>query len=206
MRLYRIYVFLISVFILISCCKKYPYPPTFQLSENSPLGIFQTQVVNGDSTISPLVTTKLVEYITYEQKGSFLELGNVTNILKRYNSSDLTSEVLRKVGDDFKVKCIVLSEIEFSDVEPNFNLNFVNPSIYANVKLTATLRLKIYETETGALLYIKSIIKKTELSNVYVSKDMIFFNSKTFDESQYDLIDHLTWKITKDFRTVYKCK
>ncbi|MEO0237743.1 MAG: hypothetical protein ABIN35_05870 [candidate division WOR-3 bacterium] len=206
MRLYRIYVFLISVFIVISCCKKYPYPPTFQLSENSPLGIFQTQVVNGDSTISPLVTTKLVEYITYEQKGSFLELGNVTNILKRYNSSDLTSEVLREVGDDFKVKSIVLSEIEFSDVEPNFNLNFVNPSIYANVKLTATLRLKIYETETGALLYIKSIIKKTELSNVYVSKDMIFFNSKTFDESQYDLIDHLTWKITKDFRTVYKCK
>jgi hypothetical protein len=191
---------------LFSCCKKYPYPPTFQLSENSPFGFFQTQVVNADSTISPVVTTKLIEYITYEQKGSFLEIGSLETILNRYNSSDLTSEVLKKIGNDFKVKSVVLSEIEFSEIEPNFNLNFVNPSLYANAKLTATLRLKIYETETGSLLYIKSIMKKTELSNVYVSKDMIFFNSKTFDESQYDLIDHLTWKITKDFRTVYKCK
>ncbi|MEO0288918.1 MAG: hypothetical protein ABIN00_04715 [candidate division WOR-3 bacterium] len=206
MKFYNKYVLIAAFLLFISCCKKYPYPPTFQISENSPFGFFQTQVINGDSTISSIVTTKLIEYITYEQKGSFIEIGNLENILKRYNSSDLTSEVLKKVGDDFKVKSIVLSEIEFSDVEPNFNLNFVNPSLYANVKLTATLRLKIYETENGALIYIKSIMKKTELSNVYVSKDMIFFNSKTFDESQYDLIDHLTWKITKDFRTIYKCK
>lgn len=197
----------ISLFcILASCCKKYPYPPTFQLSENSPYGFFQTKIVNGDSTISTLVTSKLIEYITYEQKGSFLEIGKMENILKQYNSFELNSEVLKRIGNDYKVKSIIFSEIEFSEVEPDFNLNFVNPSFYANVKLTATLRLKIYETDTGSLLYIKSIFKKTELSNVYVSKDMVFFNSKTFDESQYDLIDHLTWKITKDFRTNYKCK
>jgi len=200
-------IVLLFLFVLtISCCKKYPYPPTFQLSENTPFAFIKTNVINSDSTVGQLVTTKLIEYLTYEQKGSFVETGSLENILSKYNTKELTSDIIKKIGNDYNVKSLVYSEVEFSDIEPDFQINFVNPSFHANVKLTAVLRLKIYEIKNGSLIFIKTIEKKTELSNVYLSKDHLFFNSKTFDESQYNLIDKLTWNITKDFRTIYKCK
>lgn len=194
------------IFIFLSCCKKYPFPPTFDLMTNSPFGFVQTKVLNSDSTLSSLVTGKLIEYLTYEQKGSFIELGSFEKLLKEYNSSEYSSEIIKKIGKDFNVKSVVLSEIEFSDIDPNFSINISHPSFHANVKLTASLRLKIFETLNGSIIYIKTIQKKTELSNVYISKNFIFFDSKTYDQSQYDLIDELVWKITKDFRTTYKCR
>lgn len=205
-KIFKKLILLFFLILTISCCKKYPYPPIFQLSENTPFGFIQTNVINSDSTVGQLVTSKLIEYITYEQKGSFVEIGSLDNILSRYNSKELTPDIIKKIGNDYNVNTLVYNEIEFSDIQPDFHINFANPSFHAKVKLTACLRLKIYETKDGTLIFIKTSKRKTELSNVYLNKDHIFFDSKTFDESQYNLIDKLTWQITKDFRTTYKCK
>ncbi len=194
------------IFIFLSCCKKYPVPPIFEFEPNSTFGFVQTKVVNSDSTVSSLITGKLIEYLTYEQKGSFIELGSFEKLLKEYNSSEYSSDIIKKIGKDYNLKSVVLSEIEFSDIAPNFSINIFYPSFYAKVKLTASLHLKIFETLNGSIIYIKTIQKKTELSNVYISKNFISFDSKTYDQSQYDLIDELVWKITKDFRTTYKCR
>jgi len=90
-------IVLLFLFVLtISCCKKYPYPPTFQLSENTPFAFIKTNVINSDSTVGQLVTTKLIEYITYEQKGSFVEIGSLENILSKYNTKELTSDIIKR--------------------------------------------------------------------------------------------------------------
>jgi hypothetical protein len=198
---------MIILAVFAGCCKKVPFPPVMQVNNYEPVAMVNVVMKNAEGNLSGYATQRIIEFITSEQKGNrILEIGDLDSVLKEVNAKEINSDAIKAIGEKYKVKTVIIADIDISDVQPQMSLNFEFPYVSAKATISSEMTIRMYETEIGATVWTGSSWAKDEVGNLSIFKDYVSFNANNPDDAYGDLVNALVKWATLDFRTTYKCK
>lgn len=201
-------IFLIVIIVLIiftGCCKKVLMPPDVDLKQYEPVGIVNF-TVNAEGELDELTTQRFIEYMRWDQPGiEVLELGDTDDVLEAVGESRMTIDAIKKIGDKYGVKTVVVGDIDVSDIKPQLDFSSSFPYVSAKADIEATLIAKMYKSLNGASVWSGARTVKTTVGSVKLFDDHVSFNAENPIEAYGDLVDRLVWNITWDFREIWEC-
>ncbi|MDD3803995.1 MAG: hypothetical protein PHW02_06410 [bacterium] len=202
-------LFLLSfaLLILAGCCKKVEVPAVIQMNRYEPVAMVNVVMTNSKGNLSSYATQRLIEFMTLEQKGNrILEIGDLDKVLGEVNAKEVNPDAIKAIGEKYKVKTVIISEINISDVQPQVKFNLEFPYISARAKISSEMTVRMYETELGATVWTGSSWAKDEVGNLSIFKDYVSFNAENPDEAYGDLVTALVDWATIDYRKTYECR
>ncbi len=202
-----LYVALIIIIVLVSgCCKKILMPPDVDLAKYEPVGIINF-TVNAEGELDELTTQRFIEYMRWHQSGiEVLELGDMDEVLATVNESKITIDAIKKIGEHYKVKTLIVGNIDVSDIQPKIDFSPTFPYVSASADIEATLISKLYKTINGASVWSGARTVKTKIGSIKLTESYINFNAKDPNKAYGNLVDRLVWNITWDFRNTWECE
>ncbi len=202
-----LYVVLIMIIVLVSgCCKKILMPPDVDLAEYEPVGIINF-TVNAEGELDELTTQRFIEYMRWHQTGiEVLELGDMDEVLAAVNEPKITIDAIKKIGEHYEVKALIVGNIDVSDIQPNIDFSPTFPYVSASADIEATLISKMYKTLNGASVWSGARTVKTKIGSIKLTESYINFNAKDPVKAYGDLVDCLVWNITWNFRNTWECE
>lgn len=205
MKKYILLIGLISLTILTGCCKKVLMPPDVDLNKYEPVGVVNF-TVNAEGELDELTTQRFIEYMRWDQPGiEVLELGDMDEVLDAVGESKMTIDAIKKVGEKYGVKTVVIGDINVSDIKPQIDFSSSFPYVSAKADIEAALIAKMYKSINGASIWSGARTVKTTIGSVKLFDDHISFNAENPIEAYGDLVDRLVWNITWDFRETWEC-
>lgn len=203
-------VFLISLILAImlvtGCCKKIWHDPVMQLDGLEPIGLINF-TSNAEGGIEKMATEKVVQYMREDQTSiRILELGDMKDVLDAIGEEELNFEAVKKIEDKYNCRTVLTGDLYVSDVKPNLDISFSFPYVAASADVKMTLKVKLYETQTGASVWSSSAWKKQELGQIKIFKDNIRFNADNPEDAYGEIIRDIAWHVTRDFRYTYTCE
>ncbi|MGE3062566.1 MAG: hypothetical protein AB7T10_02935 [bacterium] len=202
----NLFLLAVSILILAGCCKKVEVPPVIQMDKYEPIAMVNVIMTNAEGNLSGYATQRLIEFMTIEQKGNrILEVGDIEKVLEEIDAKKINPDAIKAIGDKYKVKTVVIAEINISDVQPEVKFNLEFPYISARAKISSEMTVRMYETELGATVWTGSSWAKDEVSNLSIFKDYVSFNAENPEEAYGDLVTALVDWATIDYRKTYKC-
>lgn len=204
---------LVSVILLIliimfttGCCKKVWHDPVMQLDGIEPIGLINF-TSNAEGGIEQMATEKVVQYMRRDQTSiRILELGDMEDVLDAVDERELNFEAVKKIEDKYNCRTVMTGDLYVSDVKPNLDISFSYPYVAASADVKMTLKVKLYETQTGASIWSSSAWKKQELGQIKILKDNIRFNADNPEDAYGEIIRDIAWHVTRDFRYTYTCE
>jgi len=203
-------VSLISLILIImvftGCCKKVWHDPVMQLDGLEPIGLINF-TSNAEGGIEKMATEKVVQYMRRDQNSiRILELGDMEDVLEAVDEEELNFEAVKKIEDRYNCRTVMTGDLYVSDVKPNLDISFSFPYVAASADVKMTLKVKLYETQTGASVWSSSAWKKQELGQIKIFKDNIRFNADNPEDAYGEIIRDIAWHVTRDFRYTYTCE
>jgi len=203
----KIYIIsLLAVILLTGCCKKVYYSPIMDLNKYEPVGIIKIDV-NAEGKLDYMTTERFMEYMRRDQPGILvLELGSREDVLKSVGKKELDFEAIKAIGDKYKVKTVIVGDLQISEVKPRVDFSLSFPYVSATAEVDASLYSKMYETSMGSTVWSGSSRVKTEVGSVKIFKEHFSFNAEDPEQAYGRLVDDLVWYTSRDFRGFWKCK
>ena len=206
-KIFYSFLFIAMIFPLISCTKtiKVYQPPSLDLAQYGRLGMI-TFSDNAPQSVAEYSTELFQNRIQSAQTGiPIVELGTKQKVLQSIGSDQLDLEAMQKIGQRYKVSAVFIGDINYSDVKTDVKLEDI-VELKANVSSTlhATLSVKLYETEGGAVIWSNSTSWNRKLSKVSVDKNAgVSVATNGYDDAYKKLIPDMVWDVTHDFRGRY---
>lgn len=179
-------------------------PPRIDLKRHETIGIidFRTSSKGG---LGPLATRRFTEVARHDQGlVRMLEFGSESQALRSVSSSDMSTETIKALGNEFGVQTILTGELTVSDVKPEILISGLR-SGSLSAKVDATLAVRLIETSTGASIWSSSARSTSSVGHVSVFKGGGFaFDADDPERAYGELIDSLVVQVTQDFRVRYE--
>lgn len=178
-----------------------PVPPRVDLKPYGVLGIVDF-TSNGDRTIGAQATRQFQEQVQEAQPGTrFLELGSRETVLAGVGARELTPESLRRIGEKYGVKAIVLGEIAYSEPRTDIKVADIT-KLEAGVRseLRADISGRLVETSSGASVWTRSAWTKRQLGALSVSAERGVSGSLAKTDPREEMVPPLVYHLTHDFR------
>src|SRR3954468_3212883 len=134
-----------------------PVPPLVNLKPYGTLGIIDFSS-NAERALSAQATRQFQEQVQEAQPGTrFLELGSREAVLAGVGARELTPESLRRIGEKYGVKAIVLGEIAYADPRTDVKVADIT-KLEGGVRseLRADISGRLVETGSGASVWTRS--------------------------------------------------
>ena len=178
-----------------------PVPPRVDLKPYGTIGIVDF-ISNGDRATSTQAMRQFEEQVQEAQPGTrFLELGSRDAVLAGVASSEFNPESLRRIGQKYGVKAVVLGEVVYS--EPRTDIKVADITrLEGGVRseLRADISGRLLETATGAGVWTRSAWTKRQLSSLNVSAQRGVSGSLAKTDPREEMLTTLVYHLTHDFR------
>ena len=178
-----------------------PVPPRVDLKPYGTLGIVDFSS-NGDRTTATQATRQFQEHAQEAQPGTrFLELGSREAVLAGVGASDFNPDALRRIGQKYGVKALVLGEVVYSEPRTDIKLADIT-KLEGGVRseLRADISARLLETSSGASAWTRSAWTKRQLGNLNVSAERGVSGSLGKSDPREEMVTTLVYHLTHDFR------
>jgi hypothetical protein len=142
------------------------------------------------------------EQVQEAQPGTrFLELGSRDAVLAGVASSEFNPESLRRIGQKYGVKAVVLGEVVYS--EPRTDIKVADITrLEGGVRseLRADIAGRLLETTSGASVWTRSAWTKRQLGALNLSAERAVSGSLAKADPREEMLKTLVYHLTHDFR------
>jgi len=198
---------MICIPILYACShtEKVLIPPRVNLKSYKAIG-----VINFSSTpksdLEEYVTQKYIQTVQSAQPGvRFLELGSKERVLTKIGLTEIDLDAIKSIGDAYNVDALMFGHFAATDPKPNVQLSSSRQSLKAGALIEASLITKIWEIDSGVVLWTNSTARKKKVAGLYADTNgNIKFGASDPEEAYGHLVPELVYANTADFRSYYE--
>ena len=200
-------ILLICLPILFACShtEKVLVPPRIDLKTYKAIGVIDFSSTPRDD-LREYVTQNYIQTVQSAQPGvRFLELGSKKQVLTRISRKELDLDAIKSIGGAYNVEALIFGHFTATDPKPNIRLSSSWQSLQAGAVVEASLITKIWETESGVILWTVSSTRKKKVASLRADTDgNIKFGASDPEEAYGHLVPELVYANTADFRSYYE--
>jgi len=193
--------------ILFACShtQKILVPPRIDLKTYKAIGIIDFSSA-AKSDLCEYVTQNYIQTVQSAQPGvRFLELGSKEHVLARVSRKELDLEAIKSIGGAYHVDALIFGQFSATDPKPHVRLSSTWQSMQAGAVVEASLITKIWETDSGVILWTNSTARKKKVAGLYANTNgNIKFGASDPEEAYGHLVPELVYANTADFRSYYE--
>jgi hypothetical protein len=200
-------ILLICYPILFACShtEKVLVPPRIDLKPYKAIGVIDFSSTPRDD-LREYVTQNYIQSVQSAQPGvRFLELGNKEHVLTKISRQELDLDAIKSIGGAYHVDALIFGHFSASDPRPNVKVSSSWKSLRAGAVVEASLITKIWETESGVVLWTNSTARKKKVAGLHADTNgNIKFGASDPEEAYGHLVPELVYANTADFRSYYE--
>ena len=191
----------IPLLLLTQCASMAASRPVVNLAEYGATGLLIFRCER-EGVLDEMVTQQFLERLTGFQHGiRILELGTTDDVLREVGHRTMIPEAIRAIGDRYGINSLFAGTLTVEDVKTRINLSAILTSLSVRAEVEATLEVRLFETESGATMWTKSVNRKRSVTEVHAHSDgAIWFDARDPGEAYGELVDALARGATYDFR------
>jgi hypothetical protein len=193
--------------ILFACShtQKVLVPPRVDLKAYKAIGIIDFSSTPRDD-LREYVTQKYIQSVQSAQPGvRFLELGSKEQVLTKISRKELDLDAIKSIGGTYHVDALIFGNFTATDPKPNVRISSSWQSLQAGAVVEASLLTKIWETESGVVLWTNSTARKKKVASLKAdTAGNIKFGASDPEEAYGHLVPELVYANTADFRSYYE--
>ena len=202
-------IMLICVPVLFACShtEQVLIPPRMNLKTYKAIGIINFSS-SAKSDLDEYVTQKYIQTVQSAQPGvRFLELGSKDRVLAKISRSELDLDAIKSIGDKYNVDALIFGNFTATDPKPNVRLSSAWQSLKAGALVEANLMAKIWETDSGVVLWTNSTARKKKIAGLYAdTSGNLKFGASDPEEAYGQLVPEMVYANTSDFRSRYEIR
>ena len=135
----------------------------------------------------------------------FLELGSKEHVLAHVSRKELDLEAIKSIGGAYHVDALIFGQFSATDPKPHVRLSSTWQSMQAGAVVEASLITKIWETDSGVILWTNSTARNKKVAGLYANTNgNIEFGASDPEEAYGHLVPELVYANTADFRSYYE--
>ncbi len=200
-------ILLICLPILFACShtQKVLVPPRIDLKTYKAIGVIDFSSA-AKSGLCEYLTQNYIQTVQSAQPGvRFLELGSKEHVLARVSRKELDLEAIKSIGGAYHVDALIFGQFSATDPKPHVRLSSTWQSMQAGAVVEASLITKIWETDSGVILWTNSTAGKKKVAGLYANTNGdIKFGASDPEEAYGHLVPELVYANTADFRSYYE--
>jgi hypothetical protein len=200
-------ILLICLPILFACShtQKILVPPRIDLKTYKAIGVIDFSSA-AKSDLCEYVTQNYIQTVQSAQPGvRFLELGSKEHVLAHVSRKELDLEAIKSIGGAYHVDALIFGQFSATDPKPHVRLSSTWQSMQAGAVVEASLITKIWETDSGVILWTNSTARKKKVAGLYANTNgNIKFGASDPEEAYGHLVPELVYANTADFRSYYE--
>jgi hypothetical protein len=200
-------ILLICFPILFACShtEKILVPPRIDLKTYKAIGVIDFSSA-AKSDLCEYVTQNYIQTVQSAQPGvRFLELGSKEHVLAHVSRKELDLEAIKSIGGAYHVDALIFGQFSATDPKPHVRLSSTWQSMQAGAVVEASLITKIWETDSGVILWTNSTARKKKVAGLYANTNgNIKFGASDPEEAYGHLVPELVYANTADFRSYYE--
>jgi len=178
-------------------------PPRVDLGSLGTVGMIQISSPKAGE-MGDQVNQQFLTAILAAQPGvPVLELGDEQQVLGEVQSQALGPDAMRAIGATKQVGAILHGVLETKEVRPKVSLGTGLESLNAKAEIEATLVAKLYDTQSGATLWSRTVSDRKTLASLSVSGTGVGAGANDPDEAKTALVNALVTEATRDFRPTW---
>ena len=207
MKFRTIGVFLsLSLSILFGCShtEKVRVPPRIDLKAYKTIGVIDFSIT-AESDLREYVTQNYIQNVQSAQPGvRLLELGTKDHVLTSVSRKQLDLAAIKSIGSSYNVDALIFGHFSASEPKPNVRLSSTWRSMHAGAVIEASLISKLWETDSGVILWTNSTLRKEPVASLKAdTSGNIEFGAADPKEAYGNLVPELVYANTTDFRPYY---
>jgi hypothetical protein len=200
-------ILLICLPILFACShtQKILVPPRIDLKTYKAIGVIDFSSA-AKSDLCEYLTQNYIQTVQSAQPGvRFLELGSKEHVLAHVSRKELDLEAIKSIGGAYHVDALIFGQFSATDPKPHVRLSSTWQSMQASAVVEASLITKIWETDSGVILWTNSTARKKKVAGLYANTNgNIKFGASDPEEAYGHLVPELVYANTADFRSYYE--
>ena len=200
-------ILLICLPILFACShtQKILVPPRIDLKTYKAIGVIDFSSA-AKSDLCEYLTQNYIQTVQSAQPGvRFLELGSKEHVLAHVSRKELDLEAIKSIGGAYHVDALIFGQFSATDPKPHVRLSSTWQSMQAGAVVEASLITKIWETDSGVILWTNSTARKKKVAGLKADTNgNIEFGASDPEEAYGHLVPELVYANTADFRSYYE--
>ena len=193
--------------ILFACShtQKVLVPPRVDLKAYKAIGVIDFSSTPRDD-LREYVTQNYMQTVQSAQPGvRFLELGSKEHVLTKISRKELDLDAIKSIGGAYNVDALIFGNFTATDPKPNVRISSSWQSLQAGAVVEASLIAKIWETDSGVVLWTNSTARKKKVAGLHADTNgNIKFSASDPAEAYGHLVPELVYANTADFRSYYE--
>ena len=193
--------------ILFACShtQKVLVPPRVDLKAYKAIGVIDFSSTPRDD-LREYVTQNYMQTVQSAQPGvRFLELGSKEHVLTKISRKELDLDAIKSIGGAYNVDALIFGNFTATDPKPNVRISSSWQSLQAGAVVEASLIAKIWETDSGVVLWTNSTARKKKVAELHADTNgNIKFGASDPAEAYGHLVPELVYANTADFRSYYE--
>ena len=196
----------LSLSILFGCShtEKVRVPPRIDLKAYKTIGVIDFSIT-AESDLREYVTQNYIQNVQSAQPGvRLLELGTKDHVLTAVSRKQLDLAAIKSIGSSYNVDALIFGHFSASEPKPNVRLSSTWQSMHAGAVIEASLISKLWETDSGVILWTNSTLRKESVASLKAdTSGNIEFGAADPKEAYGNLVPELVYANTTDFRPYY---
>jgi hypothetical protein len=160
---------------------------------------------NSEGKLQEYTTQKFIKAIGEDQTGiKIVELGDENEILKTIGGTQIGPDELKKLNENYGIKTLMTGILDLSKPSTDVDIFGGLTNLSVEQKVTATLTVKLRDTQSGATIWTNSATFSREVSDVGFYGGFFHFDSEDPDKAYGKLVDKLVRDVSEDFRVTWE--
>lgn len=167
--------------------------PRVALQPHVRIGLVTFSTEGARGALAPLATQRFMAAMLEAQPGiEVLELGTV--------SGPIDAATARRLGEQHGVRSVVAGHLTVSDLKPRVS---VLGGLRASVEADLALVVRMLSTESGATVWTRNAQLRETMGSVSIVEGQAVFGAQDPEDAYGELVGHLVWEVTHDFRSTW---
>lgn len=200
-------ILLVCLSIVLACAhtEKVLVPPRIDLKTYSAIGIIDFSSTPRDD-LRGYVTQNYIQTVQSAQPGvRFVELGSKEQVLSKIERENFDLDAIKSIGRAYNVDALICGDFTTTDAKPTLRLSSSLQSFQAGAVVEASLSAKIWETDSGVILWTNSTARKKKVAGLRANTNGDFKFGASDPEGAYgQLVPEMVYANTADFRSYYE--
>ena len=200
-------ILLICIPIIFACAhtEKVLVPPRINLKTYKAIGVIDFSSKPRDD-LRGYVTQNYIQTVQSAQPGvRFLELGSKEQVLSKIEHKTFDLEAIKTIGRTYNVDALIWGDFSTTDPKPTLRVSSAWKSLQAGAVVEASLVAKIWETNSGVILWTNSTAWQKKVAGMQANTNGGFeFGASDPEEAYGQLVPEMIYANTADFRSYYE--
>jgi hypothetical protein len=175
-------------------------PPRLDLVPYGRVGLVRFTVEGATGSLDELATQRFEEQLLAAQTGfEVLELGSADSVLRQTGTTELGAAAAESLGAQRGVPAVFFGHLRVSNVQPTSVLmGLAQGHVEANV--SAELSVQLVMTKSGGTVWRSSARSREQVGQVSIAGGIPSFSARDPNVAYGQLVNHLVYAVTRDFR------